>query len=212
MDRNDAVAIIKEGLGFTTQRDDAIVTRLKQAQRLLEQGRSLPWFLIEEDASFPIVADDDEYDLPTGFLREVFRKQFHYTDTSEATDRQIFLEKVTLEEGLVRFTGDDDAKPLAYTLRKDSVKFYPVPDDAYTLYWDYYKAADVLDSNIENVWLEKAPDVLIGSAGILIAQDLANVRAEEKFQKLFNAAWAGVFAEGIERDDENDPVYIGGRL
>lgn len=212
MTRDEAVAEIQQGLGFTTQREDAIITQMKRIQRTLELGRSLPWFLKLQNESFTATIGDDVLALPESFLREVDREQFHFPDPTDDNE-MIFLEKTTLEEGKRRFAGADAGTPAAYVmLGKSQVIIYPERDAEYTLTWSYYQSDEVLTSNIENLWLEHAPDVIIGGAGMFIAQDLRDQRAEQRFSQLYNAAWAGLFAETELLDVVNDDLIIGGRL
>ena len=80
MTRDDAVTFIKFNLGNRTgtELDAAIIARLAQAQRLLEQGRSLPYFLKLEDQVFVLPPGGADVPFPTGFLREVQDETFHY--------------------------------------------------------------------------------------------------------------------------------------
>ena len=47
--RDVAVADIQKALGFRTDQYDNCVAALQTAQRLLERGRTLPYFLLEEE-------------------------------------------------------------------------------------------------------------------------------------------------------------------
>jgi len=213
MNRSAAVDRIKEGLEFRTGtgQDAVIVSRLQEAQRHLELGRTLPRFLIEESATLTVTAGTGEIALPTGFIREVDDEGFHYFDTLE--DEWVYLEKMGFNEARSRFMEVDASRPRAYVLRKAGVLFYPERDVDYDLTWSYYKAADLLEADsTENVWLLHNPDVLIGYAGWKMAQDLVNAKAAERFERLYNIAWTGGFAHDLERERENDPIYMGGRL
>lgn len=215
MTRDQAVAVIKRGLGFitTTEQDDNIVSALQSAQRLLEKGRSLPLFLLQEDETAALSSGSNAVSFPTGFLREKQEERFHFTDSD--TNAVIYLEKVTLEEGNARFATDDAGKPRAYAVRKDTFVFYPDQDAAYTLYWSYFKRGTELTSNVENEWLDDStgePEILIGRAGMLLAEDMKNPTAYQKFQSMYQTAWMGAFADDILRADEADPIRVGGRL
>ena len=64
-------------------------------------------------------------------------------------------------------------------------------------------------------WLEEeygAPEVLIARAGMIVAEDLFNQPAYEKFQKRFLEAYAGMLGDTIQRQEANKPLYMGGRL
>jgi len=212
MTRDEAVARIKEGLEFRvgTGSDAAIVSRLVEAQRHLELGRTLPNFLVQEDQVLVATAGSAAVDLPVGFIREVEGEGFHYFDVIE--DEEVRLEKVSVVEARSRFMDTDPGRPIAYVLRKATMLFYPERDISYSMTWSYYKQAALLTTNIENVWLLHNPDVLIGYAGWKMALDLVNEKAAARFERLFNIAWSGGFAHDIERERDNDPVYMGGRL
>ena len=210
MTRDEAVSFIQVELGFRTDQTDNIIARLKQAQRLFELGRSLPWFLVQEDATLTATTGSGEIALPTGFIREVPHETLRYyssTDTEE-----VFLEKLSLVEAVSRFTDVDAGAPLAYVLRKSTVAIYPERDTSYALTWSYYKQADELSTNITNAWLTNAPDALIGRAGMLIAEVLKNQSALVKFTSLYREGWAAAFAQTIMREEDNDPLYVGGQL
>lgn len=216
MNRDDAVTIIQRGLGYRDDQATEIQSAIQQAQRLLEAGRTLPDFLKEEDASLAVASGSAEIDLPDDFIREVDNEGLHYTD---AEGKLVFLEKFT---DLARMRASlpedetDAGKPLAYYLRKDTIVIFPERDAAYTLTWSYYAKDDVISSNTENAWLLHAPDVIIGRAGMLIAEDLGTDPGMEKryakFQKLYAEAWSGMFADDVLRGEANYPLHMGSRL
>lgn len=219
MTRDEAIAIIKFNLGNRTgtELDDAIVSRLKQAQRLLEQGRSLPYFLKYEDQIFVIPGEEFTTTLPEGFLREAPDETFHRFE-QPAGSGLVYLKKLDMDVGFKIFYSNAidlaaQGPPVAYSLRKDTVRFYPVADIEYSLEYTYYKSGGTLDSNVsDNAWLVNAPDVLIGRAGSLIAEVIAHDRAKALFDQMFLAAWNNAFAEGILREEENMPLRMGARL
>jgi hypothetical protein len=214
MTRDEAIAFIKFGLGNRTgtELDTAIIARLQQAQRLLEQGRSLPYFLKLEDQVFAVPLGTGIVPFPALFLREVQNETFHYTSTQNG--RQIYLTKVDPQEGNRSLGGDQEVagRPAAYAIRKDGFQFFPERDKAYDLIFSYYRSGGALDSNVtDNAWLVKGPDILIGRAGSLIAEVIAHDRAKAAFDAQFSAGWNGAFAEGIMREEENDPLVMGAK-
>lgn len=211
--RSEAITRIQRGLGFRSDQSDAIVSSLKEAQRHLERGKSLPWFLVQENVTLTFLTGSADVSLPTGFLREKEGESVYLIDTT--TGAPVFLEKVSFDEGSEIYTDDDatSMRPQAYTVRKASIRSWPVGrDTSYHAFWSYYKAADELSSDIQNAWLEHAPEVLIGRAGIILARDLRNKSAVELFTEMYVEAWKGVFAQGIDREDVGDPIRVGGRL
>lgn len=211
--RSAAISRIQRGLGFRTDLTDEIIAALKEAQRLLERGRTLPYFLLQESQSFSVASGSAEISLPTGFLREKEDERFHFT--SSESDELVFLEKLGFNVLKGRFADEDDGEPAAYCIRKSTVIIAPDRDTDYTLTWSYYKTGTALDSDIENEWLEEeygAPEVLIGKAGMIMAEDLIDAEAFAKFSKMYAEAWTGMIADDIERQDVGRPLLMGGRL
>jgi hypothetical protein len=214
MTRDEAVAFIKFGLGNRTgtELDNAIVARLQQAQRLLEQGRSLPYFLKVEDAAFAVPQGNADVPFPVGFLREVQHETFHYP-TQDGT-AWTYLGKVDPETGnkAMGFRTDVVGRPGSYAIMKTAFRFFPKRDRDYSLTFSYYKRGTALDTNVaDNAWLVNGPDILIGRAGSLIAEVIAHDRAKAAFDAQFLAGWNSAFAEGIMREEENMPTVMGAR-
>ena len=207
--RSDAVTRINRGLDFGERSTDLIVAQLLESQRLLEKGKTLPRWLIQEDETMTVTVGTGEIALPTGFIREVEGESFYYVD--DETDEPIMLEKMGLHEAKARFYGSDAARPQAYVLRNDTVAFFPERSEEVALLWSYYKKASLLDTDIENEWLANNPEALIGHAGMVLAKDLGNPGATQRFTDLFNEAWGNQFKEDIERERDNDPLIMGGR-
>lgn len=208
MTRNEAIAEIQWHLGNRSDLFDQIVLALQRAQRQLELGRTLPWFLKEQDASLELPVGSADVAFPTGFLREEQDEAFHYTGTNGA----VYLEKVGLDIGNRRFLTTDSGKPRAYGIREAEWKFWPARDIEYTLTYTYYKTAGALTSDVTtNAWLVNAPETLIGKAGGIIAAVIAHDRAKALFDEMFLTAFAEVIAENEMRERENRPLYMGGR-
>jgi len=216
--RSAAITIIQRGLGFRSDLSDEIISALQEAQRTFELGRSLPWFLKEEDQTLTATSGIADIALPTGFLREVDGECLHYTDSS--TGERNFLEKFidlnrlkqTLDNSTV-----DPGKPTAYYLRKASVAIYPERDASYSLTWSYYKSADALTSDIENAWLAYAPEAMIGFAGMSVCEDIglsdgAMKARHNRFKERHARGWAALFSEDILREQPNYPLHMGSRL
>lgn len=209
--RDLAVAEIQEGLKFRSDQADAIVRRLTRVQTLLEQGRTLPWFLVEEDKAISVLAGAD-VTLPTDFIREIeFGKGLYFLPTSTPT-RPYFLQKMTLAEAQTVYADPTSAttpSARAYVLRGSRFQLFPPLDADTTFYFDYYKHAEALDANIENVWLANAPYLLIGNAGASFARTLDNKEALAEFQELAQTAWESMFKENILRELANRQLVLG---
>lgn len=210
MTRDEAIAEIQFHLGNRSDLFDRIVAELKRAQRLLEQGRSLPWFLKEEDATLALASGSADVAFPTGFLRENEDEAFHFTDSE--TGSVVYLEKINLRIGESRFSDEAAGQPIAYAIREGGWKFFPERDTAYTLNYGYYKSGGQLDSDSsDHLWLVNAPDILIGKAGSSIAATLQHAAAKAHFDEIFMVGWASAFAETVMREEENYPRAMGSR-
>lgn len=218
MIRTEAVGIIQRGIGFRDDLSTEIIAALKYAQRTVELGRTLPWFLKEEDQTLTATLGSAEIALPTGFLREVEGESLRYED--ESTSHWVFLQKFLDLNRFEDSVTDEDivpGRPRAYYLRKSTVRIMPERDVAYDLTWSYYKADTVLDADVENAWLLHAPDILIGKAGMQICDDIgltdAGMQARKAaFERKFSEAWVSAFAHDQERDAMNYPLFMGSRL
>lgn len=204
--RSVAVARIKRGLGFREDLDTEIVEALQEAQREFELGSTLPWFLIEKDSSISTVASTRAIAFPTGFLRLVEDEGPYYESTEDGV---AYLAIRPYDESLKYYEEFDSGAPRALAIRKDGFAVFPLPDAVYTITLSYYKAADVLDADIENVWLEYVPDLLINRAGMLVAEDLEHSIAYQKFERKFIFWRDKYFAEIAAREDQNMPRMMG---
>lgn len=214
MTRSEAIARIQRGLGFRSDLETEIISALQEAQRYLEKGRSLPRFLLQEDQTLALPSGSANVSLPTGFIREKRDEGLRYVNST--TQKTVTLEKLSLNIAVERFYGEDAGKPLAYVLRAEAITFYPERDTAYSLTWSYYKRSVSLATEVSNnEWLDEdtgAPEALIGRAGMIVAEDLGNAPALEKFAKMHAVSWAGMLADSILVDEEAQPLIVGGRL
>jgi len=215
MTRDEAVARIQQGLGFRDDIPDQIVGALKEAKRLLEMGRSLPNFLLQESQTLAVPAGTADVPLPTGFIREWQEESPWYVATSGAND-VTWLEKLDFNIGKSRFARMSRGRPIAYTLRNNGIKFWPDRDIAYSLTWSYYKKSVDLSTNVaNNEWLDETlsvPECLIGRAGMIVAADLEDNVSLQKFSSMYKTAWDSITNEDQLNDEENRPLAVGARL
>lgn len=213
--RSEAVTRIQRGLGFRGDLDAEIVSALQEAQRLLEKGRTLPKFLLQEDQTLTATSGSGEISLPDRFLREFVQEPLRYENTSVSPNTVSFLEKKSLEEARRLYIGADPGTPKVYVIRKSTIAIYPARDTEYSLTWSYFQGAVVLSSDVENAWLAEItgnPEALIGRAGMILAEDVKDPDALTKFTRMYNIAWGGGLAEDIMDEEENNPVRVGSRL
>lgn len=215
--RDVAVARIQDGLGFANRQTDKIILRLQEAQRELEKGKTLPRFLLQESQVLVLNAGDYTVALPTGFLRMQDSAPLHFQVNSLATSSFLRVTtdyKLALEASTA--TADEDAngpgRPSIALLRATTINFLVQADQEYRFIWDYYKAADILDSNIENAWLQNAPEWLIGEAGWRMAMDVRDKDAVVVFDNLRKTGRAAIFGEIIAYEDSTGPLVMGANL
>lgn len=204
--RSTAVSRIQRGLGFRTDLEDECISALQEAQREFERARTLPWFLVEEDQTLSVTSGTQTVALPDGFLMEVEDDGLHYTSTDAGL---VYLTKRPFDEAKLYYRDTDAGEPLSYSLRKASLYVFPEPDTNYTLTWSYFKAADVLTSDVENAWLENVPELLIAKAGLILAMDLENADSTKKFAAMFETWNNWLVREIARRESEAMPRRMG---
>jgi hypothetical protein len=198
MTRNEAIARILQGLGFRTGLQDVIVSRLQEAQDELESGKTLPKFLLQEDAEFTVYEGTHEIALPVGFIREA---DDGYGERLRCNGFTIRL--VDLMSAFARRPPSQPGPPKYYVIRSQTLDFINFMDQDYTMQWNYYRKATPLTSDIENEWLADAVGKwwLIGEAGMRVAADLYDAPAVAKFTTMAAKARASLLAEIIAGDD-----------
>lgn len=213
--RTVAVQRIKDGLAFRTGTtlDTKIILRLQEAQRDLEAGKTLPKFLLQEAQTLSLAAAAHTVAIPSGFIRENDDKSIYYTPSG--TDRPTFLKRIRAYKDAVLGNVSEDsdaAAPKVYVVLKSTIDFIITADQAYTLYWDYYKRADVLTADIENDWLgnvEGGSEWLIGEAGFRIAADLRDKDGMGLFDALRQKGRAASFGSLLALEESGGPVAMG---
>lgn len=210
--RSTAIARINRGLGFRAGLDDFIVYAMQEAQRDLQSGKTLPKFLLEEDYPLALGITEHAVDFPPGFIRfsDDFDLRYYLTSSS----KPYILKKRAYADAVAAYTTDTltPAGPKVYTLRKDTIDFIVPADQAYTIYCDYYKRADPLTTDIENVWLANesgGADWLIGEAGLRMARDLRDPTAVDVFTALVKQGRSALFGELLMDEDQGGPRAMG---
>lgn len=213
--RSVAVQRISEGLGFMADGnalEARIVLRLQEAQRDLEKGKTLPRFLIQEDATLSLLSGTHTVAIPAGFLRLDDEVLPHFTPTD--SDLPFFLTKRFYTDAVLANIREESTPraPSVFVLRKSVLDFITNADKDYTIYWNYYKAADVLTSDTENAWLANAPEWLIGEAGYRIAQSSRDQDAMAIFDDIRKRGRAAIFADDLLTEESGGPLVMGANL
>lgn len=210
MNRAAAISRIQEGLGFAVRQETVIISRLKEAQRELERGKTLPKFLLQEDETLVLAIGDSTAPLPARFLRidDSFVPYFISPDT----DLPVYLRVVGSYTDARQANISDEAEtPTVMVIREATIDFINPVSAVTTVFWQYYKAATVLDADAENEWLEEtqgAPEWLIGEAGYRMAKNLRDKDATADFDDMRKTARASCLAEIIADEEASGPVVM----
>lgn len=213
--RSEAILEIKRGLGFRQTQDTTIIAALKQAQRTLELGRTLPSFLRATGTSI-VTADQESIALPERFIR--FNEDIapFWLNSDGA---KVFLAVRRYDEAYAAYVanGTEDAIPATdyeypqtiVLINKELASLLPVPTTSFTLYINYYKGAVVLDAEVENTWLEFAPDVLIGMAGASVAGSIRDRDGMAAFAARRDMGLRGLLGDIVEDELAGRPLVMG---
>jgi hypothetical protein len=210
MNRTAAIAIIKRGLGFRQTQDTAIISALQQVQRDLEGGKTLPNWMLVFDAPIVVTSGTALATLPAGFLR--FHEDYppYYINSSGGS---VTVTRKTDDEAHAAYptvTPPSGSYPSVFVLRKKTtIEFVPKPMTSFTAYLTYYKAGLVLDSDIENVWLANAANYIIGLAGMMVAGDVRDKGAMDKFSMMTKMGAASYMGDIVEDELAGRPLIMG---
>ena len=184
MDRDSAVTRVQRILAFHDGLSTEIADALQDAQVELEKGKTLPWFLESEISSISTVDGEERVKLPSDFIREWEDDPLWYFNASaeEDADKWTPLAKDDLE--ILRATYPGEGAPKGYNLDVKYFRIFPTPDAAYVLKMIYYKHDALLTSNVENLWLEHYPWLVIATAGVPMATSLRDADALKVFAQL----------------------------
>lgn len=210
MMRSEAIGIIKRGLGFRQTQDAAIVAALKQVQRDLEHGKTLPDWLLTYGAVCSVLTPGYIVTLPTTFLR--FHEEYppYYVDADGTAVNIPRKNSMEARDAYPASPDDVAGYPKVFVLLGDGrIQLYPKSTVGLSIYVTYYRSEPTLDSEIENAWLAKAANYLVGLAGVQIAGDLRDKGAMEKFSlmaKMGNSAYLG---DIVETELAGRPLVMG---
>lgn len=204
-----ATTEVRNGLQYlqqSTAGDALILLAFKRVQDSLERGKTLPRFLLTEDATFTGSANVATAALPSDFIRFA-EDQLPY-DNSSGTELEIGeyaqLRKVWLNNT------STVTSPMALARRKSSIVVFPTPSAAWTIKYSYYaKAAVLANSNDENLWLLNVPYLMIAGAGLLMASDRGDSANVAKFQGLYAAASRELLASIVDDELAGESVLMG---
>lgn len=197
-------------LGFRRNLDAEIKTQLAHAQINLEQGPTLPWFLLSEVNSTLTTTGGRRIIKPTDFIREYEEGALWYAPDDRD---EIGLEKADNDFLMSYYGTTAEGEPAAYSLDGNYFKIYPLPDDQYVIKLLYYKHDAPISGLSEDdtcLWLTYAPDCIIGRAGRIIATGLRDKDAKQEFSDMEQRGRIAMYNENEARKHVNRTYQIGG--
>lgn len=215
MDRDSAVTILRGRLKRLGDSSIAstIITELQAAQARLESDPELPWFLLSEDLTATTVVNEERVPVPLnigGLGRNFLREHEEGALWLLPVDSTEYIEVPKDEYDAISARWPGAGQPQRYALTKDYFRLRPVPDQAYPLKIMCYLSDQVLTSNIENLWLKYASDVLICAAGQMIARyHLRDQAASQIFTEDLAAARQRLFISNEARIHANRNYTMG---
>lgn len=210
MTRDEAVALVKQVLGFSTNLDSTIVTNMIWQQTMLELSPTKPWFLLSDPATLTVTSGDPLVSLPADFLMEHDDYGLAYLDETVTPNVAYELAKDSYDVLRVNYREEPSGPPQAYAALNTKFHLFPLPDDAYTLTWRYWAKDDELTSNIENLWLEYCPSLLIGKTGVVIAQSKRDWEAEKRFKEMVQEGYLLLDNQTTAREVSSREMQMGG--
>lgn len=204
----EVIAEIQAGIGFRSDKVDEIKRKLVLAQQELERGRTLPSFIIIEDEPVSLSANTGTWALPSNFIREVD----DFGSPLVTNNDVLTLKKVPYDSGFAQWGSAEAGTPLAYSRRRASLQFWPNTDTDLEFTISYYAKQDNPATASTNAWSENAPGLLIGLAGMMIAQNLRDPEAKQDFATTYALASKSVFNEIVAGEDANMQYSLGGML
>lgn len=143
---------------------------LNLAQDKIENAMELlPWFLLSEDVTATITADERRVSLPSGFIME-HEESVVLLENEDGTWDEI--EKGIYDELINKHGYDATAElPEEYALVGTYLHLFPIPTVERRIRMSkvYLRDDDITDAATANQWLTWAPDLIIGEAGTVVA-------------------------------------------
>lgn len=207
--RDDAVARIQDRLGFTTALADKAQRALFDTQEELEHDDALPWFLIEEMSEIQTQIGEERIVVPSNFLREYDPSALYLYIPELAGEENEWKELKKQDISFLRKRYPGEGPPQGYALVNQYFRLRPTPDDTYTIKQIYYKQDAKLTSNIENLWLKHASELMIGRAGAKLT-GTRDRDAISEFQRMEARGRRRMIVDNIARAANGSRYIMGG--
>lgn len=170
---DDYITLLLNRLGrrSDTTLQGSVIDELRQAQRQLENGRFLPWFLLTRDNTTPVYAGTQAYSSGSWdwFIRECDEAPPVLID---AEGNRVKLIKGVHSVLADKYANASQGTPKYYSLLKQTIYLWPTPAENYTFeFWFYQRQREIAIGGIvaTNAWLVNASDWLLNVAGEAVA-------------------------------------------
>jgi hypothetical protein len=228
MTRDQAIKLILMRCGMR-QNDKALqeacVVEMQLAQQTkCERAGFKPWFLLSENSTTITMPGENRVPVPKDFLQEYEEGALRIRAWDEDREEEPGY-TVPPWQPLRKFDEDDSEdvygtvanRPLRYSIVNGYFVITPAPDYTYMLRMRYYKAAPLITepygeegSVTSNVWLQQAPDWLIGETGLVIAGSyIKDDATAAKFADQAKTARDAIYVEHCAREEANRTRSMG---
>lgn len=181
------------------------------AQDELENPEFTPWFLYKESTTLVTVAQNEAVAVPTDFIAETTEDDasLFIVNATTSPSGLAIVSKGVFGNLAQKYKDSTFGQPLEYALVGLNLKFRPIPDAVYTLQWGYFGTADPLTTNIENVWLKYAPDLLIARTGMLMTKYPVDAVRYKMFSDDYAKAMTSLMHQDVARREAGMDRFMG---
>ena len=213
MNKADLVKIVGWRLGDRDDMVDRIDMELDYVQDYVLESRAwYPWFLQSELASATTAANEVRVTLPSDFLAEVEESHLYIMDPVGAAAVPLIKKDPDVAQALTFGMQSATGFPRFYAISGLNFRFYPTPDDAYSIQMQYYaKDARISDSSADPKWLQYAADVVLAELlTILAGKHIKDAESAAGFAADAQAAWLRLYQKHTAMMELNQPRSLGG--
>ena len=204
MRRDVAVFSVQNRFSGMQGNEVRIINEMQVAQEQFEADAELPWFLIRRTEGYEIT--------PEGYLipPRDYLMEYEEDDNSAVwvkhDDLWWPLKKVQQSKWFNYSQEALGPRPMVYDVIGTEYYFWPAPQSVLPMRLIYYGKDRQLDSNIENGWLQHAPNLLIGAAGYAMCAFAGPQTMQshaQYFQGIMTDARRTLFIKSVARREAN---------
>lgn len=193
--------------------DGRILSELVAAQESLENGLTLPWFLLTQ-ASYEVSGVHDSFGLSNypGFIR-IAEDDFGFRveDLTRTDETLVKLTKQDTYEQLLRYsagTADETTLPEAYCVLGNTIHIRKKQIVTRKYYLSYFKEDSTIPAaGNSTLWTQNVPELLQAEAGMHVARYLRDPEAFAIFSELRKVEYARM-AKRTQALQDADQSYV----